>query len=169
MISRNARLDELLELNIVRKRIVDDFGEDAIQLIRYMRGRSEVSDANIVQDTGIPEKSVQKSLLKMQDRNVMDCKKLVDDKGYITYLWSLDENGLLEYLEKNVFGVFDELIIQLEEGVELYYCSSCSKESPLYFSYEDSLAYKFKCPNCGSKLEPLTPEIVHKLKEEYMK
>lgn len=163
------KITDALSLNRVRKLIVDRFGEDAINLILYLSERSYVQESVIMNETGIPQKSLQKSLLRMEDEGVVDCKREVDNKNYITYHWRLDIDSLERFIYENTLGKFDILIERLEAGEELYYCPSCSQVEILYYNYEEAMEYKFKCPECGSELLTLTSEIVEELKKNYLK
>ncbi len=161
--------ENYLGLNIVRRLLIDKFGEDSIVLIGYLKDKDFVSEEQIAQDTGIFYKSLQKSLIRMQDAKVIVCKKITDETGYITYYWRIDFDALVEYIQENVYGMFSQLISKLEYGEELYYCPSCSIEGIVYYSYEDSLDYQFKCPRCGSDLKLLTIETIENLKEKILK
>ncbi|MCS7122579.1 MAG: hypothetical protein NZ908_01320 [Candidatus Micrarchaeota archaeon] len=163
------RISDALSLNRVRKLIVDRFGEDAINLILYLSERSYVQESIIMNDTGIPQKSLQRSLLRMESEGVVDCKKEVDNKSYVTYYWKLDIGSLERFIYENTIGKFDALIDRLEAGEELYYCPSCSQLEILHYDSEEAIDYKFKCPECGSELVPLTTETVENLKRNYLK
>lgn len=161
--------EDYLDLNVVRRFLVERFGEDSIVLINYLKKKDFVSEEQIAQDTGIFYRSLQKSLIRMQDAKVIECKKHTDEAGFISYYWRLDFDMLLEYINQNVYGIFNQMINRIEYGEELYYCPSCSINTIVYYSYEEAFDYEFKCPKCGSDLKLLTIDTINNLKEKILK
>ncbi|MDK2913103.1 MAG: transcription initiation factor subunit alpha [Thermococcaceae archaeon] len=141
-------------------------GDEAIEVIKVLEKKPDITDDEIAEETGIRVNTVRKILYALYDEGLADFKRIRDkETGWYYYYWRLETKKLPEILRAKKMAELKKLKEMLEEETsEIYYW--CGKEGHPKLTFDEAMEYEFQCPICGEMLMQYdNTEIVEELKK----
>lgn len=128
-------------------------GEPGWIVVDYLRGRENISEFKIEEDTGIEIHLVRSILYKLNGENLVTYMRKKDPvKGWYISYWTTNTKRFKEVFEKMQFARMDKLKEKLQKEQEyrdgLYICPNLCSRLP----FDIAMDYSFKCQECGSVL-----------------
>ncbi len=137
---------ELLEL------AMDMGGEEAVEVIKALEKKKEVTDEELAEITEIRVNTVRKVLYMLYDQGLAEFKRIRDkETGWYYYYWHLETKRLPEIIRAKKMAELKKLKEMLEEETsEIYYW--CGTEGHPKLTFDEAMEYEFQCPICGGML-----------------
>lgn len=141
-------------------------GNDTIPLVRYIRGKINVSEFKIAEKLDTNVNQVRNMLYRLNQYNlVSSIRKKDKKKGWYIYYWTFHNNeaeSLIVTLKKRKI---EELKNRLEEESKIHYF--ICPNGHLGMSFEDAMEHNFKCRECGKLLkEEDNKKIIENIKKK---
>lgn len=127
----------------------------------------EIQDEDLALQSGLHVNEVRRILYKLSEHGFVTSRRVRDrETGYYIYFWRANIEYLPQILISRKKMVINKLTERLRyEEAYVFQCSLCSGEKER-FSFDDAMTSDFKCPKCGSQLEPVNNTLtVKRLKE----
>jgi transcription initiation factor TFIIE subunit alpha len=144
------RLDKKKQLiSEVTKELV---GEEAIPIIFYLRGKSNVSEFKIAQDLDMEIHQTRNILYRLYEHNLVFFKRKKDKiKGWYISYWDFNEKTI-EYLKQKIVKNKIEKLkerLEKERNSIFYMCkNACTR-----MDFDKATEFNFKCPECGEIMQ----------------
>jgi transcription initiation factor TFIIE subunit alpha len=138
----------------VRAYIIEEAGEEALAMARYLQEHPHVSGVDILEHFKEDKpSSVRKILYRMMEAHVAEYEKDTDAKGWETFYWDLDLNEIKHILRRRWA---DELLhlrkqVKFEEDHQFYSCQAQHRR----ILFEDAVDLGFMCPVCREPMQPV--------------
>ena len=137
------------KIGLVVKELV---GEDAIQIVLYLIGKTKVSEFVIANDLNLEIHKARNLLYKLYEQNILSFIRKKDKiKGWYICYWDFNEKSIPFLEEKIRQGKLQKLQERLEKesGSTFYMCkNACTR-----MDFEKAMEFNFKCPECGELME----------------
>ncbi len=160
---------KLLNNADVKKFLIENIGEESIDVIKTLLKKENVTDEIISEETGIKLNTVRKILYKLYDYRLASYEKSKDKEiGWYIYTWKIDISRIKSIIKENKKRILRELErkLEYEENHVFFYC----KKDNIKLTFEEASERNFICPKCNSMLEySENNESVEKLKKEIEK
>ncbi|MBW3020533.1 hypothetical protein KY334_04505 [Candidatus Woesearchaeota archaeon] len=133
--------------------VSDLVGEDALDIVFYLRGKKDVSEFTIAEDTQIEIHTVRNILYRLNNDNLVSYIRRKDKiKGwYISYWTFLDERipEMFYKIKEKRLNKFKERIEKEQDNLgNFYLCpNGCVR-----LDFDSAMDFDFKCHECGSLL-----------------
>ena len=137
-------------------KLVDDFiseviGKDVLELVRYLKKRSNVSEFKLAEHFNLTVNQIRNMLYRMYSHNLVDFTRKKDKKkGWYIYYWDFYLGKALDaalvHKEKRL-GIFRE-ILKREEVGNYFSCP----DNDVRLEFEQAIEHGFKCPECDKVL-----------------
>ncbi len=116
----------------------------------------EIQDEDLALQSGLHVNEVRRILYKLSEHGFVTSRRVRDrETGYYIYFWRANIEYLPQILISRKKRTINKLAERLRyEEIYVFQCGSCSGEKER-FSFDDAVANDFKCPKCGSQLEPV--------------
>lgn len=138
--------------NVVEDLLKEVAGPDTIPLVRYIRGKINVSEFKIAEKLNINVNQVRNMLYRLSQHNLVSSVRKKDKKkGWYIYYWTFHNNeaqSLIITLKKRKI---EQLKRRLEEESMIHYFSC--PDGHVLMSFEDAMEHNFKCRECGRLLK----------------
>lgn len=148
---RSVGMDAIMSI------IKSTFGETSKTVFEtLLRVGREVQDEDLALQAGLHVNEVRRILYKLSEHGFVTSRRVRDrETGYYIYFWRANTEYLPQILISRKKIVLSKLMERLRyEEIYVFQCGSCSGERER-FSFDDAMASDFKCPRCGSQLEPV--------------
>lgn len=138
----------------VRAYIIEECGEDALGMARYLREHPHISGVDVLETFKDQKASaVRKLLYRLMEAHAAEYEKDTDAKGWETFYWDLDLNEIKLILRRRWA---DELVhlrqqLKFEADHQFYSCSSQHRR----IVFEDAMDMQFQCPVCHEAMQPV--------------
>ncbi len=133
---------------VVRERV----GEEAIQIVLYLMGKTKVSEFVIAQDLDLEIHRARNLLYKLFENNILSFQRKKDKiKGWYICYWDFNEKSISFLYEKIKVNKLQKLKERLdkESSSTFYMCkTACTR-----MDFEKAMEFNFKCPECGNLME----------------
>ena len=145
----------------VRGYIIEEAGEDGLELARYLRDHTHVSCVEVLDAYKDRKASaVRKALYRLMEAHAAEYEKDTDSKGWETFYWDLDLEEIKHILRRRWA---DELLhiqkqLVFEKDHQFYGCADSHRR----ILFEDAMDIQFKCPVCHRAMEPMDGAEVRK-------
>ena len=140
------KISEILSKPIIRNKLVDLGGENAIAIVRNFT--TGVSDEDIAKKLKLKISDVRAALNRLHSEGIVAYNRRKDSEtGWYSYSWYLNKDKMKRWAELQV-GKFEG---QCSEGIDYYVCPSCG--SSAIFEFEEAFEKSFRCEICNSQLE----------------
>jgi len=137
---------ELLEL------AMDIGGEEAIEVVKALKKKRDVTDEELAEATGIRVNTVRKVLYMLYDQGLAEFKRIRDkETGWYYYYWRLEIKRLPEVIRAKKMAELKKLKEMLREETENTYYHCGTPEHPK-LTFDEAMEYEFQCPICGRML-----------------
>ena len=128
-------------------------GEDALDIVFYLKGKKDISEFKIADDTKIEIHSVRNILYRLHGQNLVTYRRKKDRiKGWYISYWTFNPgriHELVSILKKRKLERYVERLEKEEKNRGNYYiCPKACVRMDFYTATE----HDFKCPECGSLL-----------------
>lgn len=141
-------------------------GEEAVQIIMFLKNNREATDDQILMDTGLKLNDIRRILFKLYNHSIVQCDRLRDDEtGWFIFRWKLKTDqieGFVTNQKKRVSRIL-KMRLEYEESNDFFYCFTlgCNR-----YTFEDAMELIFRCPKYGKPLQHYeNSSIIESLKE----
>lgn len=144
-------------------------GEEAVPILFYLRGKTNVSEFKIAQDLDMEIHQTRNLLYRLFENNLVYFKRKKDKiKGWYISYWDFNEKSV-EYLKQKIKKNKIEKLkerLEKEQNSIFYMCkNACTR-----MDFDKATEFNFKCPECGEIMQEQdnkrTIQFIHdKLKE----
>ncbi|MEM4260667.1 MAG: transcription factor [Candidatus Woesearchaeota archaeon] len=144
-------------------------GEEAVPILLYLRGKTNVSEFKIAQDLNLEIHQTRNILYRLFEHNLVYFKRKKDKiKGWYISYWDFNEKSV-EYLKQKIKKNKIEKLkerLEKEQNSIFYMCkNACTR-----MDFDKATEFNFKCPECGEIMHEQdnrrTIQFIHdKLKE----
>jgi transcription initiation factor TFIIE subunit alpha len=144
-------------MNIPQKKVEQVIGEivglDVLPLVRYLKTKKNISEFTISEGTGMEVNTIRNMLYRLYDTSLVTFIRKKDKiKGWYIYYWTFDPKHIthLEQTmkERKLSKLNDRL--KRENATDFYICNN----KCIRLSFEQSMEFEYKCPECGELLHP---------------
>jgi len=128
-------------------------GEDAIEVVKFLKGKSNVSEFLIADKTKLDIQTTRNILYKLNNHNMaVYTRKKDKQKGWYISYWNFNTKRVPDIIDKLRKEKIDQLQKRLDVEEEFkdnfYICRNfCAR-----LNFEHATDFEFKCPECGSLL-----------------
>jgi len=133
--------------------IVEIAGEDAVDIVKFLKGKKNVSEFVIADKTKLDIQTTRNILYRLNNHNVAFYTRKKDKKKgwYISY-WNFNTNRIKDIVgklkEEKIEKLQKRLEVEEEYRDNFYICKNlCAR-----LNFEHATDFHFKCPECGSLL-----------------
>lgn len=138
---------------IIHSTVKEVAGEEAINIIEYLKSRKNVSEFKIAEVTGYQVNQTRKLLYRMYEHNLVTYKRKKDkEKGWSISYWTFNikrVKGLVQDLKKKKLEQLRDRLNSEQTCIGGFYI--CPKFC-IRLNFEDAFEKSFKCPECDSVL-----------------
>ena len=128
------------------------FGEDAVRVVKVLKGVDEITDNEIADQIEIRLNMVRKALYRLYDHSLVALRQSRDkETGWFIFHWRLQSDqfrGFITTMKRHVLEKL-ETRLEYEKGHEFY---SCQTPSCKRFPFEEAFELLFKCPVCNKPM-----------------
>lgn len=140
------RISDILSKPIIRHKLVDLGGENAIAIVRNFT--TGVSDEDIAKKLTLKISDVRAALNRLHSEGIVAYNRRKDSEtGWYSYSWYLNKEKMERWAELQL-SKFEG---QCDEGVDYYVCPSCGGSA--IFEFDEAFEKSFRCEICNSQLE----------------
>ncbi|MBU0757508.1 MAG: hypothetical protein KKF44_05555 [Nanoarchaeota archaeon] len=142
-----------IKKEILETTAVHYVGEETIPIINYLKGKEDISEFTVADDTKIEIHLVRNILYRLNGHNLAKYIRKKDRiKGWYISYWSLNIKRFVElydkYQEEKVSKLKDKLKKEQDSIDGLFICPNlCSR-----VSFDRAMELEFKCTECGRLL-----------------
>ncbi len=133
-------------------------GDEGMDLIRKFP-EGEHSDEEIAEMTEINLNSVRHTLYSLYEHRLAEYRRIKNNEtGWLTYLWVLKMDNILDVLHDEMENAVEKLSARLryDENNDFYQCSNCG----LMMTFNEAMNMNFSCPQCGEMLVHFDDELL---------
>ncbi|NTV23186.1 MAG: hypothetical protein HGA85_02305 [Nanoarchaeota archaeon] len=144
-----------LSKELVNKTVSEAVGEDALNIVEYLKGKENISEFKIAKDTKEEIHKVRNILYRLNNFHLaIYIRKKDRQKGWYISYWTLNEKRFKEVFGKLQVHRLETLKDKLKKEQEyrdgLYICPNlCTR-----MNFEHAMELSFMCPECGKILNP---------------
>jgi len=122
-------------------------GDEAIAVIKALRGKDYQTDEELAEKTKIRVNTVRKILYALNEIGIAEFKRIKDQEtGWYYYYWKLNMEKLPKVIMTKKRKELEKLKKKLEEGEQIYYW--CGVPDHPKMTFDEALEYEFQCPIC---------------------
>lgn len=133
----------------------DAIGAETVELVKYLNGKTNVSEFTIAKDMNIDIHLVRNLLYRLNNQHLCTYIRKKDRlKGWYISYWTLNNKRFKEVFDKLQVSRLLMLKVKLKKEEEyrygLYICPNlCTR-----MNFESAMEINYKCPECGRILNP---------------
>jgi len=137
---------------LVEKIVIEVVGEEAIPIIRYLKGKTNISEFKIAEAVKEEIHKTRNILYRLLENNLVSFKRKKDKKkGWYIYYWTFNQKrvkDLISSQKKKRLLKLKERIEREKEG-NFFVC----RNKCIRLNFDQATDFSFKCPECGSVLD----------------
>ena len=137
----------------INETVSEMVGEDTLPVVKYLKGRKNISEFKIAEKTGLEVNSTRSILYRLHKRNLVNYHRKKDRiKGWYISYWTFNIKGLKHSMtmdEKLRLERLKERLAKEEMNQNSFYiCPNiCAR-----LDFDKATEFEFKCPECGNIL-----------------
>jgi transcription initiation factor TFIIE subunit alpha len=143
---------------VTNKHIIDSvtelLGDDALKVVLYLKDKKRVSEFDVAKLLKVDINEARAILYRLYEHNLVLFERDKDKKKgwYITF-WDYAEDNIKHFYKKYHQEKLDKLKERLknEEKNDYYICANAC----VRMDFDKASEISFKCPECGSLLNPM--------------
>ncbi len=143
-VSKKMKIDEKLIQYVVSELV----GEEALPIVFYLRGKKQISEFIIAEELDMEIHYTRNLLYRLLEFNIVSFLRKKDRvKGWYICYWDFNEHMMPYLAEKIRLAKIARLKERLEKESQnsFYMCkNACTR-----MTFEKSMEFNFKCPECG--------------------
>lgn len=127
-------------------------GEEAVKIIKILKGVEEITDEEIAAQTAIRLNDVRRILYKLYEHSLISLRQTRDkNTGWFIFHWRLQSDQFEGFILNQKRRVLEKLEARLEyeKNHDFYYCYTprCRR-----IPFEEAMELVFRCPICNKPL-----------------
>lgn len=131
--------------------ITEVAGEDVLELVSYLEGKSNVSEFIIAEDLEKEINAVRNMLYRLLHANLVSFTRKKDkQKGWYIYYWTYD-NANIPHLYTDIktrrLDGLKERLLREQQNVYFICPTGCIR-----LEFEKAIEFEYRCPECGDLL-----------------
>ncbi len=134
--------------------VADIVGEDAVDIVRFLKGKKDVSEFKVAEKTKEDIQRIRNILYRLYNYNLVTYKRRKDrQKGWYISYWTFQPKkvkDLVERIRKERIERYKERLDEEEANRNAFYI--CPKAC-IRVDINGATAIEFKCTECGSLLQ----------------
>ena len=137
---------------VLREILIRIAGERGYEVAKVLMEK-EITDEEVAKRMGIRVNLVRKILYELYENRVVSYRRVRDEhSGWYVYYWRIEPERALDYFNNNKRLLLQKLEerLETERSTMFFGCGNGDPKLPFELAAEND----FKCPRCGSKLEP---------------
>jgi len=131
--------------------LVEVAGEEILPLVQYMKGKQNISEFVIAADMKQEINIIRNLLYRLLDQNLVTFNRKKDkQKGWYIYYWTYHPQNIEHTfweLKKKKLDMLKDRLFREKNNVFFGCPSSCIR-----LDFETSIAFDYRCPECGELL-----------------
>ncbi|MCK5854238.1 MAG: hypothetical protein KAG56_03385 [Sulfurovaceae bacterium] len=124
-------------------------GSEAIEIVNFLKGKSNVSEFDIAESLKIDIKIVRILLYRLFKHNLVSSTRKKDKKkGWYIYYWTLNTEQLKHVfidIQEHKLARFKERLVREQNNLFFICENNCIR-----LNFDQAVNFNFKCPECGS-------------------
>ncbi len=139
--------------NLITEVVSEAVGDDALDIIFYLKGKKDISEFKIADDTKIEIHGVRNILYRLHSKHLVTYRRKKDRiKGWYISYWTFNPKRVLELivtLKKNRLQKYKERLEKEEKNKGNFFLCP---QACVRMDFFNATEHDFKCPECGSLL-----------------
>lgn len=136
------------KIKLLEKVTTELVSDEAIPIVKYLKGKTKISEFIIAEELGIEIHRTRFLLYKLLEHNLVSFLRKKDKiKGWYICYWDLNDD-MVEYLDNKIREDKIRKLrerLEKEEGNQFYLCrNACTR-----MDFDKAMEFNFKCPECG--------------------
>lgn len=151
MVAKDSPETKKEDLN-VEELISELVGEDVLDVVRKIKHKQNVSEAEIVNAVGKDVNQTRNALYKLYENSLVSFTRKKDKtKGWYIYYWTFNEDKIQNLLDTSNKEKLEKLRsrAERERNNQFFKC----KNRCIRLDFDQALDFEFRCPECGELLE----------------
>lgn len=142
----------------ITKKLITDVvsqavGEDALDIVFYLKGKKDISEFKIADDTKIEIHAVRNILYRLHSQHLVTYRRKKDRvKGWYISYWTFNPKRVLELvtiLKRKKLQKYKERLNKEEQNKGNFFLCP---QACVRMDFFNATEHDFKCPECGSLL-----------------
>lgn len=140
---------------VLEKTTVEAVGEDALEVVNYLKGKENVSEFTVAKDLKIDIHLARNIMYRLNNFHLATYIRKKDrQKGWYISYWTLNSTRFKDVFDRLQVQRLESLKEKLKREQEnrdgLYICPNlCTR-----MNFEAAMEINYKCPECGRILNP---------------
>ena len=134
--------------------IAESIGEDAVEIIRFIRGKKDVSEFKISTALKLEIQEVRNILYRIHNNNLVTYNRKKDNKkGWYVSYWTFDKTRVKELMKKiqeEKLAKFRERLHVESTNVNNFFI--CPK-AHTRMDFHTAIGHSFRCTDCGNLMQ----------------
>lgn len=128
-------------------------GEDSLEIVHYLKGKSDISEFTIAEDLKVEIHMVRNILYRLNNEHLVTYRRKKDrEKGWYISYWTLNVPRFQELrgiMKKRKLERFEERLESEEKNQGNYFLCP---QGCVRMDFATATEHSFSCPECGSLL-----------------
>ena len=137
--------------NILRDVIGEVAGDDVVELVLLVQGKTNVSEFKLAEKLDITVNRVRNMFYRLSEHNLVEFTRKKDaKKGWYVYFWTLDMPRVRDLAvnhKQRLTSKLEERIVREETG-KFFICP----DKHIRVNLENAMEHNFRCPECDANL-----------------
>jgi transcription initiation factor TFIIE subunit alpha len=138
---------------VIQETIIELLGEDIIPIIKFLKGKKNISEFVISENLGIEVNKIRNILYRMHTYHIVTYHRKKDRiKGWYISYWTLNfprMNDVVDELKLKKLDMLKEKLKKEEENINSYFLCP---QLCIRVDFDKATDFGFFCPECGSLL-----------------
>jgi transcription initiation factor TFIIE subunit alpha len=136
---------------ILNETVVEVVGEDALPVVKYLKGKKNISEFKIAEDIKLDVNVIRNILYRMFEHNIVTYHRKKDRiKGWYISYWTLNVDRikfLVHDLKRRKLAKLKEKLAKEESQEDMFFlCPNLC----VRVDFDQATNFNFKCPECGA-------------------
>jgi len=148
LVTKNGKMNK----KFIEEVVTELVGEEALPIVFYLRGKKRISEFIIAEELDLEIHKTRNLLYRLYEHNIVQFLRKKDKiKGWYICYWDFNELIISELVKKLASNKVKQIRERLErEKTNTFYMC---KNACVRMTFDDSIEYNFKCPECGNIMQ----------------
>ena len=135
---------------LMREVVTQVVGEDVMPLVKYLKGKKNISEFTIAEDVDLEVNETRNMLYRLHGKHLVTYHRKKDKvKGWYISYWTLNPSRVIElqrHIHLDRIAKLQERLKKEEQNVNGFFlCTNmCAR-----LDFEKAIEFDFRCPECG--------------------